>query len=168
MSPDEPLIVATDASVLINLAIIDRFALLGALHGLRFVAPDAALAEVRYEPQQARLKRALERRHLHEAACNEPAVLDRLTLFRRQMGHGEAACLALAVEKGWLFACDEGGLVRRKATNLLGPNRLLNTPGLCLLGIRQRYWTLEEADAAKKLLEENRFTMTFGSFGDLL
>lgn len=84
------------------------------------------------------------------------------------MKTGEAACLAFAVENGCLFACDEGGIVRSDAKRLLGLNRLLNTPGIFVLAIRAGYWTADEADVAKSVLEKNRFRMKFSSFRELL
>ncbi len=95
-------------------------------------------------------------------------MLDRFAGFRRQMKAGEAACLAFAVENGCLFACDEGRIVRSEARRLLGLNRILNTPGVFVLGIRAGYWTVDEADEAKSVLEKNRFRMKFSSFRELL
>ena len=114
------------------------------------------------------MAKALEAGLLDEVALDEPEPLARFASFRMQMKIGEAACLALAATKGWFFACDEGRVVRREAVRLLGKNRLLNTPGLFLLGIRTGYWTVDQADEAKAVLEAHRYRMKFGSFRELL
>jgi predicted nucleic acid-binding protein len=168
VSGDRRHTVVVDTSVLINLAIVDRIGLLGALKRLQFVIPGEVLAEVKRPQQQRRVAKALEAGLLEEVALNEPEPLASFAAFRKQMKIGEAACLALAVAKGWLFACDEGRVVRREATRLLGKNRLLNTPGLFLLGIRTGYWTVNQADEAKAVLEAHRYRLKFGSFRELL
>lgn len=157
-----------DTSVLINFAIVDRIGLLGCLESLRFVVPREVLSEVRQPEQRKRVRAALKGGALHEVALDQPAELVRFAGLRNRMGLGEAACLALAVSRGWLFACDEGRIVRSEATKLLGPDGLLNTPGLCLLAIRRGFWTVDEADRAKAILEQNRYRMRFGSFRELL
>ena len=168
MSGDDLHTVVVDTSVLINFAILDRLELLGALRRLRFVVPGEVLAEVTNSEQSRRVGYALDIGVLREVATNDPLVLDWFARLRRQMGLGEAACLALAIVRGWLFACDEKRVVQSEARKLLGPDRLLNTPGLCLLAIRASYWTVTEADEAKALLERSHYRMSFGSFAELL
>lgn len=168
MSGDERLTAVMDTSVLINLAILDRIGLLGSVRRLRFVVPAEVLVEVQRAEQKKRVRAALEARILFKVALDEPSLLDRFASLRKQMKLGEAACLALAAEKGWLFVCDEKGRVRSEARRLLGPDRLLNTAGLFLLAIRTGYWTVDEADEAKAALESNRYRMEIGSFRELL
>jgi len=90
------------------------------------------------------------------------------TKLKLVLGKGEAACLAMAQHRGWVVACDERRAFLREARRRVGETRLLNTPGLILLAIRQSKMTVEEADEAKKVLETRRFRMKFRSFGDLL
>ena len=168
MSGDEVRTAVMDTSVLINFAIVDRIGLLGSLESVRFLVPREVLAEVRRPQQRKRVRAALRAGTLHEVALDQPSELARFAGFRNRMGLGEAACLALAVSRGWLFVCDEGRIVRNEAAKLLGPNGLLNTPGLFLLAIRTGCWTVDEADRAKAVLEENRYRMQFGSFRELL
>jgi hypothetical protein len=52
-------IVLADTSVLINLAVVDRLDLLGALRGFRFRVPDAVVEEVRRQNLRELLDRAL-------------------------------------------------------------------------------------------------------------
>jgi predicted nucleic acid-binding protein len=81
---------------------------------------------------------------------------------------GEAACLALAVHRGALVASDEKRAFKREAETRLGPGRILNTPGLFLIGIRRGLLTVEEADDLKRALESKRFRMKFDSFRELI
>lgn len=168
MSGDEVRTAVMDTSVLINFTILDRIALLGALERLRVVVPGEVLFEVKRPEQRKRVRAALKAGILFEVSLDQPPELAQFARFRKKMGLGEAACLALAASRGWRFACDEGGVVRSEATKLLGPNHLLNTPGLFLLAIRRGCWTVDEADKAKAVLEENRYRMQFGSFRELL
>ena len=81
---------------------------------------------------------------------------------------GEAACIARAVRRGALVASDEKRAFRREAEARLGPGRVLNTPGLLLLGIRRGILTVDEADEMKQTLERLRFRMMFESCRELL
>lgn len=157
-----------DTSVLINFAVLDRIGLLGTLEGLQFVVPGEVLGELKRPDQRKRVHTALTAGTLREVVLDQPQELALLARFRRQMQLGESACLALAVSRGWLFACDERRVVRSEATRLLGPEGLLNTPGLFLLAIRRGCWTVDEADQAKAALEANRYRMRFSSFRELL
>jgi hypothetical protein len=76
--------------------------------------------------------------------------------------------LALAARSSALVASDEKRQFLREAQRRLGPGRILNTPGLFLLAIRRGALTVEEADAAKAVLERHRFQMTFKSFRELV
>lgn len=163
-------IVLADTSVLVNLALVDRFDLLGALAGLRFRVPDEVVAEVTRQEQRDLLGRALREGHLEQVSLTGfAAILDfqRLRLDLG-LGRGEAACLTLGCAHGWMVASDEKGAFRREARRLLGEARLLDTPRLFVLGIRQHYWTAADADRAKEVLERNRFRMRFGTFEDLM
>lgn len=168
MSESEPETAVVDTSVLINLAILNRLNLFGALDRLRFVIPAEVSAEVKKPDQKSRVGAALEAGYLQEVSLDQPSELSQLFTFRRQMKMGEAACLTLAVSRGWIFVCDEKRIVRSEAKRLLGPDRILNTPGLFLLAIRTGYWTAEEAEEERTVLEENHYRMEIGSFRELL
>jgi predicted nucleic acid-binding protein len=84
------------------------------------------------------------------------------------MGRGEAASLALANGKDCYLACDEKRVFRRKAIEILGEDRLLRTPGIIVLCIRQGLLNIDEADRLKAILETKRFKMTFGSFREVV
>ncbi len=84
------------------------------------------------------------------------------------MGRGEAACLAAAEYRRWLFACDERRRVRRIAVERVGEGRILTTAGILVRAIRSEIITVPEADALKAALERSRFRMDFESFSDCM
>jgi predicted nucleic acid-binding protein len=161
-------LVLVDANVLLNLAFVNRLDLLGALPDLEFRSPVEALAEILSEREKGLVEGALRAGHLGEIAFSEVAELALFAELHRSLGMGEAACLALAVHRGALVASDEKRAFKREAETRLGPGRILNTPGLFLLGIRRGLLTIEEADDLKRALESKRFRMKFGSFRELI
>ena len=84
------------------------------------------------------------------------------------MGRGEAACLSMAEQRGWLVAVDERGRFLRMARERIGEGRILNTPGILLLAIRAGLLSVDEADGLKARLETHRYRMKFDSFRDVL
>jgi predicted nucleic acid-binding protein len=160
-------LVLVDANVLINLAHVNRLDLLGALTDLELRAPSEVLSEIFNEPGKTLVTECRSRGHLGEMPFSNVAELTLFAELRVMMGMGEAACLALAVHHGALLASDEKKVFRREAEARLGPGRILNTPGLLLLGIRRGILTIEEADGLKRDLESKRFRMTFSSFREI-
>jgi predicted nucleic acid-binding protein len=163
-----PRVVLTDACVLINLALAGHLELLGAFTELEFQVPEEALAEILRPRQRTAVEEALGAGFLRQACLTEPEALAIFAELRRLMGLGEAACLALAARSDALVASDEKRQFLREAQRRLGSGRILNTPGLFLLAIRRGALTVEEADAAKAVLEGHRFQMTFKSFRELV
>ena len=84
------------------------------------------------------------------------------------MGRGEAACLSMAEQRGWLVAVDERGRFLRMARERIGEDRILNTPGILLLAIHTGLLSVDEADVLKARLETHRYRMKFDSFRDVL
>lgn len=161
-------IVVTDANILINLLHIGRLSILGRLAQFDFVVPDEVVAEILNEDQAAALQAAIDARHLARVSFQDTEELTAFAALASFLGKGESACLALAQQRGWWVASDEGGAFRREAQQRLGPARLLNTPGLLLSAIRAGALTVDEADQAKAVLEQHRFRVRFGSFRELL
>ena len=158
--------VAVDANVLVNLIHLDRLDLLNSLPDYEFVVPDIVVSEITVEEQAQRLNAALDQGYLRA----EPIVgaeCDTYAELTEFMGRGEAACIAMAEARGWLIASDEKRRVLRTARDRLGEGRVLNTPGILLLAIRTGEMTVDEADRAKPILENHRFTMKFTSFAEL-
>ena len=161
-------LVCTDASVLVNLAILDGFSLLAALPAYRFVVPDTARAEVIVAEQREVLDTALADGHLTEVTFETPEELRLFAELSAQVDPGEAACLAIAIARDGFVACDERGAFARITRERLGPDRTFTTPGLILEAIRAGVIDVKAADECKVLLEKHRFRMRFASFRDLL
>ena len=158
----------TDANVLINLIHVDALAMVASLPDYEFVVVDEVVGEITDPQQAAALQTAFAQDHLKRDSLTD---LDALALFAelvQMMGRGEAASLALAAGKDCSLACDEKRVFRRKAIEILGEDRLLTTPGIIVLCIRQGLVTIDEADRLKAILETKRFKMTFGSFREVV
>jgi predicted nucleic acid-binding protein len=161
-------VAVSDASILINLAHTNHLRLLGSLPRYRFVAPDEVIAEVLTPRAKEKLLEALQRGWLVAVSISTPAELETFADLSRVLGMGESACLALAQARGWLVACDERRAFLREAWARLGEGRVLNTAGIYVLAIRAGLLSIEDADAAKGLLEQRRFRLKFRSFRDIL
>ena len=160
-------VVVVDASVLINFIHVDRLDILGRLSGFEFVVPEQVVAEVSDPDQAPKLADALQAGHLQKEPSVAPLELEIFAELRQIMGRGEAACLAMAQTRQWLIACDERGVFLRQAQAQLGADRIMNTPGILLLAIRQGILAVEEADHLKDILEHHRFKMNFVSFREI-
>jgi predicted nucleic acid-binding protein len=161
-------VVVTDANILINLIHIGRLSILGSLAQFEFVVPDEVVVEILDEEQSRALQAAIDANHISLKPIESTEELTTFTELVSFLGEGDSACLALAQQRGWWVASDEGGAFRREAQQRLGPGRLINTPGLLLSAIRAGVLTVEEADQVKAVLEQHRFRVKFKSFRDLL
>jgi len=161
-------VVVTDANILINLIHIGWLSVLGSLDQFEFVVPDEVAAEILDEEQSRALQAAIDANHISRKPIESTEELTSFTDLVSFLGKGESACLAVAQQRGWWVASDEGGAFRREAQQRLGPGRLINTPGLLLSAIRAGILTVDEADQAKAVLEQHRFRVRFKSFRDLL
>lgn len=161
-------IVVTDANVLINLIHVARLDLCAGLPGHEFVIPDHVREEIKDARQRTTLEETIARsvfRIESITAIGGIALFDEL---KERMGHGEAACLALAVGRDWMVASDEKGRFRREAESRIGSTRLIGTRDLYLLAIGAGLIGIGEADADKEMLEKHhRFRMDFDSFHNL-
>jgi predicted nucleic acid-binding protein len=161
-------IVVTDSNILINLAHVKRLDLLEQLPPFSFVVPQEVIKEITDVDQCELVQGAINSGWLREVQLDSIPELRIYAQLVRTLGSGEAACLALAESRGWLIASDEKRKFYREAIVRLGKDRIINTAGILLKAIRLNVLTLDEADEAKILLEERRFTMKFASFRDLL
>lgn len=161
-------VVIADANVLINLMHVARLDICARIPDYEFVVPDHVREELTEPPQRAALDGAVARGTLRLEAITDLNAIALFAGLTVHLGRGEAACLALAVEKGWVVASDEKRRFRREAEARIGKNRLLGTAELFVLAIRAGVLTVEEADADKVLLEARRFKMNFASFRDLV
>lgn len=161
-------VVVTDTNILINLIHVGRLDMLGQLPGYKFVVPEQVVLEVTDPAQAKALQAALDAGVVFQETMTDPAELTLNAQHQKIMGKGEAACLAIAEQRGWFVAGDERSAFLRTVQQRLGANRLLNTPGLFILAIRASIITVEEADQMKATLAQNKFVMKFTSFKELI
>jgi len=160
--------VSTDTCILINLLRVHRLDLLGVLRPYVFCVPPEALHEITYPEQQTELKEALDRGWIQETRLEGVAELQVFVKANEQLGRGESACLALAEARGWILGTDDSKGAKWKNVISAPGIKVLNTPGILLLAIRQGILTVQEADQIKATLEANRFRMGFASFQELM
>lgn len=160
--------VSTDACILINFLRVHRLDLLGALPPYVFCVPSEAQGEITYPEQQAELEEAFGRGWIQQVRLEAIAELEAFTKANEQLGSGESACLALAEVRGWILGTDDSKGAKWKKVISAPGIKVLNTPGIVLLAIRQGVLTVQQADEIKNTLEANRFRMAFASFQDLM
>ena len=161
-------IVVTDANILINLIHVRHIGILGRLPGYEFVVPNEVIREVTNPQQHEILQATIDSGELRSMAIDDIATLELFVELCSIMGPGEAACLSIAVLRGWLIASDEKRVFRRESEARLGPGRIINTAGIFLMAIRAGILTIEEADEARSWLENHRFRLPFKSFSEIL
>ncbi len=166
-SAHRPATVALDASVLINILILNRVAILAGLPGYRFVVLDAVEQEVQRQEQQVVLADAFNENLIDRAGSATPPELAIFAEHRKVMGLGEAACLAAAEHRRWMLASDERGVFRRIACERIGESRILTTPSILSRAVKTGVISVGELRHAKAKLERNRFRMRQGTFDDL-
>ena len=165
---DGRLLVVAESSFLINFLVVDRMDILGSLPQFRFHVVNHVRAEIRYDDQRARLRAAIESGVVAEIEITDPGEIRVYDELRRVLGDGESASLAVAVSRRWVIAADEKGRFRRELFALLGEGYLLDTVGALLTAIRAGVIIVEEAEALRARLRENRFEMDPTPFDELL
>lgn len=165
---DGRLLVVVDSSFLINFLALDRTDILCRLERYRFHMVNHVRAEIRYDDQRSRLQAAVDGGIVTEIEITDPDELQLYDDFRRFLGDGESASLAVAVTRRWVIAADEKGRFRRELFDRLGEDYLLETLGALLTTIRANAITVQEAEALRVRLRENRFEMDPTPFDELL
>ena len=160
--------VSTDTCILINLVRVHRLDLLGALPPYVFHVPLEVRSEITYPEQLTELEEAFNRGWIQEARLEAIDELQFFTKASEQLGSGESACLALTEARGWILGTDDSKGAKWKKVISAPGIKVLNTPGIILLAIRQGILTVQQADEIKTTLEANRFRMGFSSFQDLI
>jgi predicted nucleic acid-binding protein len=161
-------VIVVDANIIINFLHVGRLELLTSLPGYDWVVPEDVVSEIADAAQRQQLDAAIASRQLRVETISEPGDLVQYAELRRTLGRGESACIVLAARFAWLVASDEKGKFLREVTTRLGQGRVVNTAGLFVAAIRARLISIEDADAAKALLEQRRFRLPFASFRDVL
>src|SRR6185436_3871157 len=99
-------IVIADTSVLINLIRVARLEMCARLPGFEFVVPDHVREEISDPAQQAALAGVVARGVIRIEPITDVEAIAQFSELTAHLGRGEAACLAIAVEKGWMVASD--------------------------------------------------------------
>lgn len=168
MSAPYVTVVVADSSVLINLIVTGRLALLGSLDSHRFVVPDEVVAELTWPNHRDALAVAIEAGIIDRVRVDAIDSSEILLALHDVIGSGELACLASAVINAWTVASDEKGRFRREAVARLGEHRLIGTVELYLRFIAACLLTVDEADGDLSVLANNRFVVKFASFRELM
>ena len=167
-TPEGRIIVVADANILINFLRIGRMDILRGVKAYGFCIPNHVRQEISYPAQKEAIDQAIQEGHLIEIALTDLQELRLYAGYRRRLGDGEAACLAVAMHRRWVLASDEKRILRREVLEKLGEQYLLNTPGILVKAIREHIVTVEEADRIKDDLAKHRFVMKIRSFRDFI
>lgn len=168
---DQPAIIVTDTSVLINFLRIDRIDLIAG-HSHAFLATDHVANEVsdRYPDQQRRFASALDSGALTlvpVAATEELRFFASLSSTGR-LGAGECSAIAVAVQRGYTLAIDDR-VANRLARRFAPALHIVTTQDLVVSMIRQDLLDADEADRIKhEWATRHRFTLKLDSFQNLL
>jgi predicted nucleic acid-binding protein len=161
-------IVVTDANVLINLMHVSRLGLLAEIPNHEFVVPEHVREEITHPEQRATLDAAVTVGWMKLEVIDDLGTITAFTELIAHIGRGEAACIALAAQNGWLIASDEKKRFLREATARLGLERVLTTVDVFVLAIKAELISIEDADADKIVLEGKRFSVSFNSYRELV
>lgn len=161
-------LVISDTCILINFLRVGRLDLLCRHKSYRIVITEHIRAEITDAQQAEEIEAAIAAGEIEEITVTDVAELALFAALSAVLGRGEAAALAVAVNRNWVIATDEGRRTRREIENRLGKGHLITTPGLLLKSIQNGDLTVAEADAIKAQLAAHRFIMNFASFADFL
>lgn len=165
----ETTILVTDANVLINFCHIGRIDLLGELPGYRLVIPAEVVAEITDESQRAQVTEAIERNILERIDIADPEELEAYAELVAFLGRGEAACLAIAQNRGYAMASDDKKRkFYREASRRLGTERIMGTVQIALMAIRGGAVGVDEADGWLATWRSRRFDPGIRSFSELV
>ena len=167
---EQPVVVVTDTSVLVNFLCIDRMDLI-ARHSHRFVVTDHVIEEIteHYPEQQARLKVALDTGILEQMAVTGDVAL---ALFgalseTQRLGLGESAAIALAIANNYAIAIDDRAAARQ-ARQMNADLIVLGSQDIMVHLIRSGAIDVAGADEIKVTWATNhRFRLGIASFRDV-
>ena len=161
--------VITDANILIHFMALNALKLLALIPGFTFAIPNNVLEEITYEEERISVQEAIDE---NVFILTELTDLDELTFysdFQEFLGKGEAACLAIAVCRGWYIATsDSERRLIREITKQIGMERYINTPGLIKKLIEEKILTIEKADDFIGVLKKNDYSIKFNSFREII
>lgn len=167
---EDRILVVSDANVLINFLRANRLDLLRQHTDYKIHVTEHVRREIAYPYQKAELDGAISSGDIEEVSLTDTVEVELFAELNAVLGRGESAAIALASSRGWVIAIDELGRARSEVHRRVGPNRVINTPGLILSCVCSGALTIAEADVIKASLESQgqSFSTSFGSFGELL
>lgn len=166
-----PLIIVTDASLLINFLHVDGMGVF-ARHSHGFMITDHVVEEItdHYARQQAALLKAVSDGTLSQVALTSDKDL---ALFSKLMqsgrlGSGECSAIACAINNNHKLAIDDK-LAINQAKTLAANLSIMRTQDLVVSMIQEKLITVQEADQWKSTWEtECRFKLKIASFAELI
>lgn len=161
--------VVFDCCVLSNFCAADSLALLQSLYGRRacitaFVAAENLHGIQRGHPGLSAVRVAVSAGWLAEVALTTREEMRLFEALSVSLGLGEASSIALARERGLVFACDDKA-ARREAA--LAGVRLTGTIGILLRAVKEHLLTSKEADARLTKMIRAGFYSPVRSLGEL-
>lgn len=140
-----------DANALIDLLAPSFLRAVARCLGFRFWVVENVQREVSRPDQRDRLERLLADGIIGTTVVGAEDTtwlreLDTYAHLKRFLGDGEAASLAVARHRGWVFVSYEKGRLRREAENLLG-ERFWRTPILLAKMVKAKAITVDQLEA---------------------
>jgi predicted nucleic acid-binding protein len=159
-----------DTSIIINFLKINRLDLL-AEYSHKFWVTDHVDREITndYPAQQQLFQRAFDKLAIQKTSVEDPQELDLfIELIKNgQLGSGECATIAVAVNRGYFLAIDDNQAIK-KAELLMAPTKILRTQDILVRMIRENLLSIESAD---QLLQNwatyHRFKLKIPTIKDL-
>lgn len=128
---EPPPTLVLDANIIIDLVKLGCLSEVLASTSYRFVIPRQVLGEIRRPEQGGVLAAMLREGFVGVVEPQAPTELAEYARLKMGLGDGEAAGLACAAHRGWVFASDEKGRkLMREAARLLPGRPLVRTPAL--------------------------------------
>jgi len=148
-----------DACVLSNFAFSDSLAILKTLYPDSVFTADMVLLEnlrgIRKGHEQlVRIRSAVADGWLRELSCSTPEEKRFFEALSLSLGVGESACIAIAGQRNFVFACDDRAA--RKEATLCGV-MLTGTIGILIKAVRVGEIELRKANSILKKLVEYGF-----------
>jgi predicted nucleic acid-binding protein len=164
---DSHLIIIADANILINFIRINALYLLENLPEKKFGITPAVYEEILPGRGRERVDEAIQKGAIKVYRVESSQALALFYRYTETFGIGEASCLALAKEQGWILATDDRQC-RNLAAKEIGKSRITGTVDLIRDAIETALLTITEADQLLVLLEKENFKVKFKSFKEIL
>lgn len=161
------LIIVADANILINFIRINALYLLEALPDKHFGITPAVYEEILQGRGRERIDEAIRKEAIGVYRVEGVDALRLFSRYTETLGIGEASCLALVKERGWVLATDDRQC-RRLAEKEIGVDRITGTVDILSEAIESDLLTIAEADHLLVLLEQENFRVRFKSFREIL